>query len=48
MKFARDFDVRYTMLLRTGRLTGWYSQIGGEATTVAAGQRLEAGDVLAY
>ncbi|MEM6793858.1 MAG: dehydrogenase E1 component subunit alpha/beta [Acidobacteriota bacterium] len=46
MKFARDFDVRYTMLLKTGRLAKWYSQIGGEATTVAAGLRLEAGDVL--
>ncbi|MEM8997001.1 MAG: dehydrogenase E1 component subunit alpha/beta [Acidobacteriota bacterium] len=46
MKFARDFDVRYTMLLRTGRLAKWYSQIGGEATTAAAGLRLEAGDVL--
>ncbi|MEO1082672.1 MAG: dehydrogenase E1 component subunit alpha/beta [Acidobacteriota bacterium] len=46
MKFARDFDVRYTMLLKTGRLAKWYSQIGGEATTAAAGLRLEAGDVL--
>ncbi|MEM9596354.1 MAG: dehydrogenase E1 component subunit alpha/beta [Acidobacteriota bacterium] len=46
MKFARDFDVRYAMLLKTGRLSKWYSQIGGEATTVAAGLTLEDGDVL--
>ncbi|MEM9554009.1 MAG: dehydrogenase E1 component subunit alpha/beta [Acidobacteriota bacterium] len=46
MKFARDFDVRYTMLLKTGRLAKWYSQIGAEATTVAAGLALEPGDVL--
>ena len=37
MKFARDLDTRFTMLLRTGRLAKWYSQIGSEATTVAAG-----------
>ena len=46
MKFARDFDTRYTMLLKTGRLAKWYSQIGSEATTVAAGLALEKGDVL--
>ena len=46
MKFARDFDTRYTMLLKTGRLAKWYSQIGSEATTVAAGLALERGDVL--
>lgn len=46
MKFARDFDVRYTMLLKTGRLSKWYSQIGSEATTAAAGLALEPGDVL--
>ena len=46
MKFARDFDTRYTMLLKTGRLAKWYSQIGSEATTVAAGLHLRPGDVL--
>lgn len=46
MKFARDFDTRYTMLLKTGRLAKWYSQIGSEATTVAAGLCLQRGDVL--
>ncbi len=46
MKFARDFDTRFTLLLKTGRLSKWYSQIGGEATTAAAGLALEPGDVL--
>ncbi|MDA8016220.1 MAG: thiamine pyrophosphate-dependent enzyme [Thermoanaerobaculia bacterium] len=46
MKFARDFDTRYAMLLKTGRLAKWYSQIGSEATTVAAGLHLRQGDVL--
>jgi len=46
MKFARDFDTRFTLLLKTGRLSKWYSQIGGEATTAAAGLALETGDVL--
>ncbi|MCG8455167.1 MAG: dehydrogenase E1 component subunit alpha/beta [Holophagales bacterium] len=46
MKLSRDFDLRYAMLLKTGRLSKWYSQIGGEATTVAAGLALEPGDVL--
>ena len=46
MRFARDLDTRFAMLLRTGRLSKWYSQIGGEVTTVAAGLELEPGDVL--
>ena len=46
MKLARDLDTRFTMMLKTGRLSKWYSQIGGEATTVAAGIALEPGDVL--
>lgn len=46
MKLARDLDTRFTMMLKTGRLSKWYSQIGGEATTVAAGVALEPGDVL--
>ncbi len=46
MKFARDLDTRFTLLLRTGRLSKWYSQIGGEATTVAAGLALGRGDAL--
>lgn len=46
MKLARDLDTRFTLMLKTGRLSKWYSQIGGEATTVAAGLALERGDVL--
>ncbi len=46
MRFARDLDTRFTLLLKTGRLSKWYSQIGGEATTVAAGLAMEPGDVL--
>lgn len=46
MKFARDLDTRFTLLLRTGRVAKWYSQIGGESTTVAAGLALAPGDVL--
>lgn len=46
MRFARDLDTRFAMLLRTGRLSKWYSQIGSEATTVAAGLHLRPGDAL--
>ena len=46
MKLARDLDLRFSMLLKTGRLSKWYSQIGGEATTASAGFALEEGDVL--
>lgn len=46
MRFARDLDLRFSALLKTGRLSKWYSQIGSEATTVAAGLALEPGDVL--
>lgn len=46
MRLARDLDTRFTLLLKTGRLAKWYSQIGTEATSVAAGLALERGDVL--
>jgi len=46
MKLARDLDLRMAALLKTGRLSKWYSQIGNEATTVAAGLALEPGDAL--
>ncbi len=46
MRLARDLDLRFSALLKTGRLSKWYSQIGGEATTAAAGMALEEGDVL--
>jgi 2-oxoisovalerate dehydrogenase E1 component len=46
MKLTRDLDIRFSMLLKTGRLAKWYSQIGGESTTAPAGLALEPGDVL--
>lgn len=46
MQFARDFDSRFEYLLKTGKVTKWYSEVGGEATTVPAGLALEAGDAL--
>ena len=46
MKLARELDTRFTLLLRTGRVSKWYSQIGGESTTVPAGLALGPDDVL--
>ena len=46
MKLAREFDSRFELLLKTGRVGKWYSEVGNEATTVAAGLALEAGDSL--
>ncbi len=46
MQFARDFDLRFEYLLKTGKVSKWYSEVGGEATTVPAGLALEAGDAL--
>lgn len=46
MKLARDFDARFEYLLKTGRVSKWYSEVGNEATTVPAGLALEPGDAL--
>jgi 2-oxoisovalerate dehydrogenase E1 component len=46
MKLAREIDSRFENLLLTGRISKWYSEVGNEATTVAAGLALEPGDVL--
>ena len=46
MSLTRALDRRFASLLMTGRLSKWYSQIGTEATSVAAGLTLETGDVL--
>ncbi|MGH9381442.1 MAG: alpha-ketoacid dehydrogenase subunit alpha/beta [Thermoanaerobaculia bacterium] len=46
MLLARRFDGRFENLLLTGRVAKWYSEVGNEATTVAAGLALEPGDVL--
>lgn len=46
MSLAREFDTRFELLLRGGRISKWYSAIGNEAITVTAGAMLEPGDVL--
>ncbi len=46
MRLAREFDTRFEMLLKTGRISKWYSAIGNEGVTVPAGMALEPGDVL--
>lgn len=46
MRLARALDERFGALLLTGRVAKWYSQIGTEATSVAAGLALRAGDAL--
>jgi len=46
MKLARRLDARFESLLLTGRISKWYSEIGNEAMTVAAGLALEPGDAL--
>jgi len=46
MRLAREFDARFELMLKTGRITKWYSAIGNEAVTVPAGLALEPGDVL--
>jgi 2-oxoisovalerate dehydrogenase E1 component len=46
MKLTRELDSRFESLLLTGRVSKWYSGIGNEATTVAAGLALRPGDVL--
>lgn len=46
MRLAREFDARFELMLKTGRITKWYSAIGNEGVTVPAGLALEAGDVL--
>lgn len=46
MQFARDFDARFEYLLKTGKVTKWYSEVGNEATTVPAGLALGPGDAL--
>lgn len=46
MQFARDFDSRFEYLLKTGRVSKWYSEVGNEATTVPAGLALGPNDAL--
>ncbi len=46
MKLTRDFDARFENLLKTGRVSKWYSEVGNEGTTIPAGLALGAGDAL--
>ncbi len=46
MKLTRDLDARFESLLLTGKVTKWYSEVGGEAATVPAGLALAPGDAL--
>ncbi len=46
MRLAREWDLRFEKMFRTGALSKWYSSIGNEATTVAAATSIEAGDAL--
>lgn len=46
MSLTRALDSRFASLLKAGRVAKWYSQIGTEATSVAAGLALEHDDVL--
>ncbi|RTZ90880.1 MAG: hypothetical protein DSY81_10840 [Bacillota bacterium] len=46
MRLAREWDLRFEKMFRTGALSKWYSSVGNEATTVAAACAIEAGDSL--
>jgi 2-oxoisovalerate dehydrogenase E1 component len=46
MRLAREWDLRFEKLFRTGSVAKWYSAVGNEATTVAAASALEPDDAL--
>ncbi|MEE8143051.1 MAG: thiamine pyrophosphate-dependent dehydrogenase E1 component subunit alpha [Planctomycetota bacterium] len=46
MRLAREWDLRFEKLYRTGALSKWYSSIGNEAVTIPAATAIEAGDAL--
>ena len=46
MRLAREWDLRFERLLRTGAIGKWYSSVGNEGVTVPAAQAIEAGDAL--
>ncbi len=46
MRFAREWELRFEKLLRTGSISKWYSAVGNEALTVSAAQAIERGDAL--
>lgn len=46
MRLAREWDLRFEKMFKTGALSKWYSSIGNEATTVACASAIESGDAL--
>lgn len=46
MRLAREWDLRFEKLFRTGRVSKWYSSVGNEGITVPAATAIEAGDGL--
>lgn len=46
MRLAREWDLRFERLLKTGAVSKWYSSVGNEAVAVAAATAIEAGDAL--
>jgi 2-oxoisovalerate dehydrogenase E1 component len=47
MRLAREWDLRFENLFRTGAVRKWYSSVGNEALTAASARALEPGDALA-
>jgi 2-oxoisovalerate dehydrogenase E1 component len=46
LRLAREWDLRFERLARTGSVSKWYSSVGNEAVTVPAATAIEAGDAL--
>ncbi len=46
MRLAREWDMRFERLVRTGAIGKWYSSVGVEGITVPTAQALEPGDAL--
>jgi 2-oxoisovalerate dehydrogenase E1 component len=46
LRLAREWDLRFERLARTGSVSKWYSSVGNEAITVPAATAIEAGDAL--
>ena len=46
IRLAREWDLRFENLFRTGSLKKWYSSVGNEALTVPAAAALEPGDAI--
>ncbi|MCA8959075.1 MAG: thiamine pyrophosphate-dependent dehydrogenase E1 component subunit alpha [Planctomycetes bacterium] len=46
LRLAREWDLRFETMYRSGALAKWYSSVGNEGFTVPAATALEAGDAL--